>query len=128
MKKKAKAAPKGKPRKKISAPDEAALRRIPKQVEVFLKDLQQQMQSGAIDLTDWRSLGVGILNRIGQVSATLRTATGTGPKAPAKTTLKSAKPVKPLKRAKSVTTRAAGMKKVVKKSVAKSAVKKAKKH
>lgn len=115
MKKRASVAVKSKPRnQKIARTDEAALRRIPKQVELFLKDLQQQMQSGAIDLTDWRSLGVGILNRMSQVSATLRTAA-----VPA---------AKPLARAGALSRRSPGRRKVVKKSLVKNKSKKAKRH
>lgn len=118
---------KSKKKTKSRRADEAALRTIPKQVEVFLKDLQQQMQSGAIDLTDWRSLGVGILNRISQVSATLRTATNAaGASVGSAVGRGAAVGGKSMARAKSVTRRATGVKKVVKKSVAKSKVKKAK--
>jgi|GEM_PF-5494640 len=67
-----------KPRKSVKNIDDkkadSSLKQIPANVQKFLKDLQGQIQSGAVDLADWRSLGVGIMSRLGQVTEKIRTA------------------------------------------------------
>lgn len=59
---------------KVAKAADSSLKQIPANVQKFLKDLQVQIQSGAVDLADWRSLGVGIMSRLGQVTERVRSA------------------------------------------------------
>lgn len=80
------------PKKRISKALHAdhVLRRIPTNVQQVLGDLQAQIQSGAMELSDWRSLGLGIMNRLGKVSESLK-RTGAAPAASVKAAAKSAR-------------------------------------
>jgi hypothetical protein len=58
--------------RKTVQPADHLLRKIPANVQRILSDLQAQIQSGAVEISDWKSLGLAIMNRLGKVSASLK--------------------------------------------------------